>query len=225
MSDDLREKWQDANDAGDPYTAWELGELMLDRIEALEAELQLYIKADHDGAASLAVDLAEQQQVNSDLKAEKARLSRALKLHHDWQQNIGTVKLGDDDVGWHEVDMSDAYTDSTMCDLTVAALTASSGEPSVNRSTQYPHSYPGSPVKNDGDCWTSDCTHGCGAWAGPAGSGAPDGIDPFGECPRHPNRSKLSAAGEAEHLAPGECIHCHMVNEHQPGCPGERHES
>lgn len=45
---------------------------------------------------------------------------------------------------------------------------------------QFPHSY-----EEDG---TSDCAHGCGGWAGPSRSGGPDGVDPFGECPAHPDR-------------------------------------
>ena len=56
----------------------------------------------------------------------------------------------------------------------------------------YPHDYPGDPDKpeNNGDAWTSDCSYKCGAWAGPSRSGGPEGIDPFGECPKHPNRNK-----------------------------------
>ena len=30
---------------------------------------------------------------------------------------------------------------------------------------------------------TSDCAYGCGCWAGPARSGGPAGVDPFGKCP------------------------------------------
>ena len=33
---------------------------------------------------------------------------------------------------------------------------------------------------------TSDCKHGCGCWIGPARSGGPLGIDPFGACPDNP---------------------------------------
>lgn len=33
---------------------------------------------------------------------------------------------------------------------------------------------------------TSNCTHGCGCWMGPYRSGGPDGVDPFGECPKAP---------------------------------------
>jgi hypothetical protein len=44
---------------------------------------------------------------------------------------------------------------------------------------EFPHSYPGI---IDGEFHgTSDCP--CGAWMGSSNSGAPDGIDPFGECP------------------------------------------
>lgn len=42
-----------------------------------------------------------------------------------------------------------------------------------------PHQY----ADHDG---TSDCAHGCGCWMGPARSGGPDGVDPFGECPKNP---------------------------------------
>lgn len=31
---------------------------------------------------------------------------------------------------------------------------------------------------------TSDCRNGCGCWAGPSRSGGPDGLDPFGACPK-----------------------------------------
>lgn len=34
---------------------------------------------------------------------------------------------------------------------------------------------------------TSDCSFGCGCWAGPSRSGGPDGIDPFGNCPKNPS--------------------------------------
>jgi hypothetical protein len=33
---------------------------------------------------------------------------------------------------------------------------------------------------------TSDCEYGCGCWMGGFGSGGPDGIDPFGKCPKNP---------------------------------------
>lgn len=46
----------------------------------------------------------------------------------------------------------------------------------------YPHRYHGQ-INH-----TSDCEYGCGAWAGPSRSGAPDDIDPFGSCPNHPDR-------------------------------------
>lgn len=43
-----------------------------------------------------------------------------------------------------------------------------------------PHEYPAAPDH------TSDCKFGCGCWAGPARSGGPLGLDPFGECPGNP---------------------------------------
>jgi hypothetical protein len=42
------------------------------------------------------------------------------------------------------------------------------------------HHYPAAPDA------TSDCSHGCGCWAGPARSGGPPGLDPFGKCPNNP---------------------------------------
>ncbi|RTL06392.1 hypothetical protein EKK58_05425 [Candidatus Dependentiae bacterium] len=48
-----------------------------------------------------------------------------------------------------------------------------------------PHYYPG--VTIDGKLThTSDCAYGCGAWMGGSRSGGPDGVDPFGECPKAP---------------------------------------
>ena len=38
---------------------------------------------------------------------------------------------------------------------------------------------------------TSDCEHGCGCWMGPARSGGPTGLDPFGTCPNNPTDGKL----------------------------------
>ncbi len=38
---------------------------------------------------------------------------------------------------------------------------------------------------------TSDCKHKCGCWMGPARSGGPAGVDPFGECPKNPKDGKL----------------------------------
>jgi len=46
---------------------------------------------------------------------------------------------------------------------------------------------------------TSDCAYGCGAWAGPYRSGAPNGINPFGECPKAP---LLQTPAQAEAQAP-----------------------
>jgi hypothetical protein len=44
---------------------------------------------------------------------------------------------------------------------------------------EYEHSYPG--IVDGRFIHTSDCP--CGAWMGGSSSGAPEGIDPFGECP------------------------------------------
>ncbi len=44
------------------------------------------------------------------------------------------------------------------------------------------HRYPG--VIGDELVHTSNCENACGAWMGGYNSGAPDGIDPFNECPK-----------------------------------------
>jgi len=38
---------------------------------------------------------------------------------------------------------------------------------------------------------THDCKNRCGCWMGPARSGGPIGVDPFGECPKNPKDGKL----------------------------------
>lgn len=49
-------------------------------------------------------------------------------------------------------------------------------------------------ARHDG---TSDCQNGCGAWMGPFRSGAPTGVDPFGECPlAAPVYPPLSTTGD-----------------------------
>lgn len=58
---------------------------------------------------------------------------------------------------------------------------------------EFPHDYPGAPghdPDNPGDCFTSDCRYGCGCSAGATNSRGPNGVDPFGECPKHPDRSE-----------------------------------
>lgn len=45
---------------------------------------------------------------------------------------------------------------------------------------------------------TSDCEYGCGCWMGPARSGGPTGLDPFGKCPKNPGDGK-SLGGNADY--------------------------
>ena len=45
---------------------------------------------------------------------------------------------------------------------------------------------------------TSDCQRGCGCWMGPARSGGPTGLDPFGACPQNPADGKL-LGGKADY--------------------------
>ena len=51
----------------------------------------------------------------------------------------------------------------------------------------YPHHYPG--IQLDEFYFTSDCI--CGCWMGGSRSGGPNGIDPFGNCPKHPDYDEL----------------------------------
>lgn len=73
------------------------------------------------------------------------------------------------------------------------------------RSNLSGHFYPG--IEDEKDVFTSDCTHGCGAWMGPARSGGPKGSDPndynaaFRECPNNPRAPLhwIIAGGESGH--------------------------
>jgi hypothetical protein len=40
------------------------------------------------------------------------------------------------------------------------------------------------------DFYTSDCAYGCGCWMGGTRSGGPEGVDAFGDCPKHPDRAE-----------------------------------
>jgi hypothetical protein len=46
------------------------------------------------------------------------------------------------------------------------------------------HNYPS-------DDYTSDCMNGCRCWMGPARSGGPNGVDPFGPCPQAPPNTNV----------------------------------
>lgn len=56
-----------------------------------------------------------------------ADLSAALRAHHDWQLGSGVWATKDDQGGWIEIDNSEAYAESAMCDRTLALL---AGRPS-----------------------------------------------------------------------------------------------
>ena len=51
------------------------------------------------------------------------------------------------------------------------------------------HLYPGTVAES---FFTSDCKYGCGCWMGQSSSGGPEGIDPFGSCPKAPDESESS---------------------------------
>ena len=74
---------------------------------------------------------------------------------------------------------------------------------------KYPHKYPGRPGHNPndpGDCYTSDCEYECGCWAGPSRSGGPDGVDPFGNCPKHPEYPATKMAAPRSATSPQEAL-------------------
>jgi hypothetical protein len=84
------------------------------------------------------------------------------------------------------------------------------------RSVRFEHDYPGAPgydPDDPGECFTSDCRYGCGCYAGPSTSGARDKtVDPFGECPKHPELLKVKgsltfrALVEEQGMAPDEAL-------------------
>lgn len=61
------------------------------------------------------------------------------------------------------------------------------------------HYYPG--CADTGDVFTSDCKY-CECWMGPSRSGAPEGVDQFGDCPGNP---KLREAYELLRSKSNEC--------------------
>lgn len=67
------------------------------------------------------------------------------------------------------------------------------------------HSYPG--ILDGVFGSTSDCT--CGAWMGSSRSGAPDGIDPFGECPDRPPREEWPPVEEDPAASHRLCMAAH----------------
>lgn len=72
------------------------------------------------------------------------------------------------------------------------------------RVVRFPHDFPGAPghdPENPGECFTSNCSYGCGAWCGPSRSSwKPDGtgIDPGGECEMHPELLAIGAPGSTQ---------------------------
>jgi hypothetical protein len=59
-------------------------------------------------------------------QARVAELEAALRRHHEWHQNIGEVLFPCDDnhVDIVTIDLSLEYSDSSMCEQTVSALSA-----------------------------------------------------------------------------------------------------
>jgi hypothetical protein len=59
-------------------------------------------------------------------QAEIGALRDALRLHHEWHLNSGTIGLPDDNGGWIAMDNAAEYSDSEMCQRTEDALRTSS---------------------------------------------------------------------------------------------------
>lgn len=52
-----------------------------------------------------------------------AKLREILKIHHEWHFGQGVMGLCKDDKGeWVEIDMGLEYSDSSLCERTIAAL-------------------------------------------------------------------------------------------------------
>lgn len=49
-------------------------------------------------------------------------IEHALRAHHKFQSEFGITYAKDDDGEYHEIDMSDGYGDSTLCEQTWQAL-------------------------------------------------------------------------------------------------------
>lgn len=70
----------------------------------------------------------ELEAAESALSATKAKLeaaTAALRQHHKWHLDAGEMAIAKDDKGeWIALDMSAEYGDSTLCEITLAALTS-----------------------------------------------------------------------------------------------------
>lgn len=63
--------------------------------------------------------------------------------------------------------------------------------PEILESEHGGHQYPGWEaflLEGPAGFFTSECEHGCGATLGRATAHAPAGVDPYGECPEHPDK-------------------------------------
>ncbi len=124
------------------------------RIQKLEGESEQQRKradvaqAAHDGGKSAAeglVDGIKRMQLRLEEKddalktvtAQVARLVEALKEHHQWHQNLGTIGIGKDpeDGEWIELDMSLEYSDSPLYEKTEAALSPAPPAEKPNQET------------------------------------------------------------------------------------------
>lgn len=106
--------WEESN--GDGYSAWSIrgGRILLAKVigDSPETDANAALIAAARNALPALLDAAE-REVN---------LRQALEAHHVWHQNIGTVQIEHAEGEWHELDMSLEYSDSFLCEKTLAAL-------------------------------------------------------------------------------------------------------
>lgn len=74
------------------------------------------------GFATAYGELAAVREELGKVRGENAGLRAVLKKHHDWHLAFGDVSAPDLKGGYITWDLSEAYTEGTLCDETVAAL-------------------------------------------------------------------------------------------------------
>ena len=67
-------------------------------------------------------DAVERGKKLLEQEAENERLRKALENHHKWHLEVGTMYVSDDGKDFTELDLTDAYSESSLCDETIAAL-------------------------------------------------------------------------------------------------------
>lgn len=115
---------------GERSRAQHSAKLLGERVTALTAALaaaEREAKLWREATVSYEATRVEVNELLASRDATIAALSGALKLHHDWHLNSGTIGLPDGDGGWIEMDNAAEYSDSEMCQRTIDALSQVSG--------------------------------------------------------------------------------------------------